>query len=156
VQIFRDMVGAVGDRFNTLFDFERIKTIIVDSLNEVIHKINNTMNGIPIIKSAWVNIPDIPGRELGGAVQANQMYRVNERQDEFFKPSQSGTVIPLNQMSNYSPASSGKGGNSFNINVTIESAGEGYDAYVLVEKIKELLSSPNELAQQRSELGLVA
>jgi hypothetical protein len=154
IQLFRDMIGSVGDRFNTLFDFERIKTIVVDSLNEVIHKINNTMGSIPIISSAWVNIPDIPGRELGGAVQANKMYRVNERQDEFFKPSQSGTVIPLNQMSNYTPASGGKGGNSFNINVKIESAGEGYDAYALVEKIKDLLSSPNELAQQRAELGL--
>jgi hypothetical protein len=37
----------------------------------------------------------VPGRAGGGHVSAGNLYRVNERHSEFFKPDVSGTVIPL-------------------------------------------------------------
>lgn len=38
------------------------------------------------------------GRAFGGPVTAGTMYRVNEREPEFFKPNVSGKVIPLSKM----------------------------------------------------------
>jgi hypothetical protein len=41
--------------------------------------------------------PRTVGRELGGPVEAGQLYRVNERGMEYFRPKVSGEVIPLGQ-----------------------------------------------------------
>ena len=38
------------------------------------------------------------GRATGGPVTAGVVYRVNEREPEFFKPRQSGEVVPLSKM----------------------------------------------------------
>lgn len=40
------------------------------------------------------------GKAYGGPVAAGTMYRVNEREPEFFKPNVGGKVVPLSQMGN--------------------------------------------------------
>jgi ribosomal protein L12E/L44/L45/RPP1/RPP2 len=47
------------------------------------------------------------GRAYGGDVTGGTMYRVNEREGEFFRPNVSGKVIPLSKMAG------GSGGNTF-------------------------------------------
>lgn len=54
------------------------------------------------------NVGSIGGRAGGGGVKAGSMYRVNETRQEYFKPAQNGTVIPLG-------AGGGDGGGSINI-----------------------------------------
>jgi len=48
----------------------------------------------------------ILGREHGGPVRAGQLYQVNERGIEYFRPQTSGEIIPLTQMA---PAAGGGG-----------------------------------------------
>lgn len=45
------------------------------------------------------------GRAIGGPVEAGRMYRVNEREKEFFQPASNGRVIPLSRMAAASASS---------------------------------------------------
>lgn len=55
------------------------------------------------------NIGWVPGQAGGGDVNAGTLYRVNETRMEYFRPSMSGTVIPLGS------GGKGGGGDTFNI-----------------------------------------
>lgn len=78
------------------------------------------------IKMPNLSIP-IPGRALGGPVSAGHEYRVNERGQEYFRPRESGEIIPVGQ----APASAGK-------NVTFNQTNHIYNQFDLSSANREL------------------
>jgi len=101
-------IGIVWDRIVLLFStiggallggFKiAVNDLFIGPLNTVIRAINS----IPDIELPFgrsLRIPDIPTvppvRAGGGPVAAGQLYQVNERGIEFFRPFQAGTVLPL-------------------------------------------------------------
>lgn len=72
-----------------------------------------------------------PGRASGGPVNAGQLYRVNERGMEFFKPSTGGAVIPLGGM-----ASGGGGGGQTIYNIDARHAQKGVSEEILKALMK--------------------
>ena len=85
----------------------------------------------------------------GGPVEAGVPYMINEKGSEVVTFPANGTITP-------NSAIGGSSNNStvVNMQITIQSAGENYDAFTLFEKFKEFMNSPNNQAQARAEMGL--
>jgi len=86
---------TLGDRLSSGFKAQ-INLLLIDPLNLVI----GFLNRIPDIRTPFgsLGIPDISEvRRLagGGNVAAGELVQVNERRMEFFRPFQSGTVLPI-------------------------------------------------------------
>ena len=62
-------------------------------------------------------LPSLPGRAIGGSVQAGKPYMVGERGAEMFVPNQSGSIVPNNRM----------GGGGITIVNNVDATGSGAD-----------------------------
>ena len=85
----------------------------------------------------------IPGRATGGPVSAGQPYWVGERgEPELFVPRQSGTIVPLSDMSR------GEGGASGPVvNITINGDVVDREAFIrqIVQNVNRSIAAPNTL-----------
>ena len=85
--------------------------------------------------NSLLGLPKVPGKALGGPVNANQMYMVGEKGPELFMPGSSGTIIPNNKMS--SPASGTGGG----ININVDARGSSDPAAVRAQVQQGILEA---------------
>jgi len=115
--------GVVGDIWNG------VKGVVEDALNYIIDRVNEfakRLNWVVGVINSIPFAPDLPmiplighvggvqyadrwagmgpGLEHGGTARAGELYQVNERGIEYFRPFTSGEVIPLTQMA---PAAGG-------------------------------------------------
>lgn len=103
------------------------------------------------------------GRASGGPVRAGQTYRVNESQQEFFKPTVNGNIIPLSQMN--AVASSQSSGNQ-TVTLMVQLSGDldariqSQSANIAVQVVRQAAPSIREAAVnetlrrgQRSRIG---
>lgn len=94
--LFNNGVGSVWDNF---------KRIGISVISEVLAQLVTTgrvsSGGGDFLSSVFsIGTSLFGGRASGGGVSAGQLYQVNERGVEGFRPAQSGTIIPLGQMPN--------------------------------------------------------
>jgi len=75
----------------------------------------------------------IAGRATGGPVNAGEVYRVNERGMEFFRPSVGGTVIPIG------PAAAQAAGGGGTQVINIDARGADATVYARLDRIEEAL-----------------
>ena len=95
--ITRTLAEGLAKTFSDFF-FDPLKADLTDFLN-AIRRAFADMLGQRMAADFFsaFNIP-IPGRATGGPVTAGVVYRINEREPEFFRPRQSGEVVPLSKM----------------------------------------------------------
>ena len=95
--ITRTLAEGLAKTFSDFF-FDPLKADLTDFLN-AIRRAFADMLGQRMAADFFsaFNIP-IPGRATGGPVTAGVVYRINEREPEFFRPHQSGEVVPLSKM----------------------------------------------------------
>lgn len=111
----RSLIGTVIEELWKLFVVQKIVGFISGALNNAFGAVGG--GGMSSAGSATgfsVPIgggPSFGARANGGSVMSNSPYMVGERGPELFIPGGNGTIIPNKNLG------SGKGGNSFNINV---------------------------------------
>lgn len=91
------MITGGGNKFK-----EFLKSLADDIVKMFVRLalINPILNSLFGSSSGWQALPSLfggfgGGKDLGGGVEAGRFYRVNERDQEFFKPNQGGTIIPV-------------------------------------------------------------
>lgn len=107
------VIGAVRVVVIVFSDFLNVVKTITSELNKLfdaigkIGGVSSTLSNLMKAGGGAVSGIEhfIEHRATGGSVSAGQMYNVNEREPEFFTPTQGGTVTPLSKM----PAGTGGG-----------------------------------------------
>lgn len=127
---------------------------IIQSVIDQLWKMYVTQQIVGMISggiNSLLGLPQVPGKALGGAVNANQMYMVGEKGPELFMPGASGTIIPNNKV-----ASAGSGSGS-NINISVDARGSADPAAVRAQVQQGILEAAPAIiaaAQQRTVSGL--
>jgi phage-related minor tail protein len=98
--IFALMRNGMVDAFNTIIN--TVFGIIQKIVDFIAYSINGIINLISKIPGVGTVLNTVPGRALGGPVEAGQTYMVGEKGPELFVPQNSGTIIPNDTLSNMS------------------------------------------------------
>ena len=94
------MGNGIRDVFDSIVN--RVFGIIQRIVDFIAYSINGIINLINRIPGVGTVLNSVPGRALGGPVQAGETYMVGEKGPELFVPQNSGTIIPNDTLSNMS------------------------------------------------------
>jgi hypothetical protein len=106
---------SLGDVFKSVTNQIIADLIRIAVQKAVVGALGNALGGLfgggDVLSSVKAGGKTIGARAGGGPVRAGQLYRVNEGQQEFFRPATDGRVVPLSQQAQAArPASSGFSG----------------------------------------------
>lgn len=132
----------------TLRGFKQRYPHIKDQMNTMMTNLANSMKRETTITVTTVHRTvfegsGLPGRALGGPVQARQAYIVGERGPEVFVSNQAGNIIPNNRLDNINRGVGGmtggsNGGGNVVINMTV-TAGMGADGAEVGRQVVEAI-----------------
>ena len=134
--VFSGMWDSLKSIFTSLLPTGAIN-LLIEGINFVIEKLNSFSNS-PVIKALGISpmnlslIPKIEPRAEGGPVLGGNLYRINERKEEYFQPNQNGHV--------HASKPSSSGGSSpiiINVNVTMNSSNAKEFATDLYDELNE-------------------
>lgn len=92
---------SLGDVFKSVANQIIADLIRIAVQKAVVGALGNALGGLfgggDVLSSVKAGGKTVGGRAGGGPVRAGQLYRVNEGQQEFFRPATDGRVVPLSQ-----------------------------------------------------------
>lgn len=106
---------SLGDVFKSVANQIIADLIRIAVQKAVVGALGNALGGLfgggDVLSSVKAGGKTVGGRAGGGPVRAGQLYRVNEGQQEFFRPATDGRVVPLSQQAQAArPAASASAG----------------------------------------------
>ena len=127
MKVFRDLTEEAA---TTLIDGLAKAVAEAENLKEAFKKIGVELLKLAVRKlvidqskgllsNALDSLFGIPGKAVGGPVEAGRLYMVGERGEELFRPRVPGEIIPNYKLR---PALAGAGGNAFNFSINIQSS----------------------------------
>ncbi|WP_025179779.1 tape measure protein [Leptospira interrogans] len=96
--IFVSILDSINTGLNSLFDFDGLKSVFVDMINELISQINSSLSSSPLLKRVFPQIPLIEARQFGGPIEPDKDYIVGEDGPELRTFSKPGTIIPNHEI----------------------------------------------------------
>jgi len=96
-QSFADILISGENTFGNLVDIVARSVVEMAARLAIINPIINGLfglSGAAVLPAFYGAGASIPGRAMGGGVEAGVTYRVNEQGQEFFKSNTGGTIIP--------------------------------------------------------------
>ncbi|EMO26198.1 hypothetical protein LEP1GSC170_1490 [Leptospira interrogans serovar Bataviae str. HAI135] len=91
--IFVSILDSINTGLNSLFNFDGLKSVFVDMINELITQINSSFASNPFLKKVFPQIPQIEARQFGGPVEPGKLYEVGEVGPELATFDRPGTII---------------------------------------------------------------
>lgn len=134
---FKDAWSNAVNGMKAIFTsvWDSIKAGIVDGINYMVKKINSLISKINKLPGVNIGkISEIEAKAEGGPVSGRNTYLVGEQGPELFTPTQSGTIIPNNQL----------GGSTFNFNFQ---GAVISDKSQLISEIKQAINRELELSR---------